>query len=74
MAVFPQFNEKTKEGIFKQQDADECFQNIIGCLDASCQYENEEGIKNSLIKNLFELEFEVTLKNEDLPEEPEKVT
>ena len=27
------FNERTKEGVYKQQDADECFQLLVSSLE-----------------------------------------
>lgn len=29
MTAFPMFAERTKEGVYQQQDADECFQNLL---------------------------------------------
>lgn len=43
MQVFPMFNEREQNGVFKQQDADECFQNIITTLEPVCGYENVQG-------------------------------
>ena len=53
------FAERTKEGVYKQQDADECFQNMVTYLEKIALTEDQEGDKINLVKNLFEIEFEI---------------
>ena len=70
MNIFPMFAEREQGGAFKQQDADECFQNVLQTIEPVCRYETVEGRQSNLIKDLFEIEMEVTLRNADIPEEP----
>ncbi|KAL4446057.1 hypothetical protein ABPG74_011049 [Tetrahymena malaccensis] len=66
MNAFPQFAEKEQGSMaFKQQDADECFQNVIQCLEPQTNYEDELGNKTNLIKDIFEIEYEVKQTNND---------
>jgi len=37
--MFPQFGEMVHQGLYKQQDADECFQNILHTVAPYLQYE-----------------------------------
>ena len=57
--LFPMFAERSKEGGFKQQDADECFQNLLTSLEKVCLAKDPEGDQINLIKKLFEIEFEI---------------
>ncbi len=59
MELFPMFAERTKEGVYKQQDADECFQNMVTYLEKIALTVDQEGDKVNLVKNLFEIEFEI---------------
>ncbi|EGR34188.1 ubiquitin specific peptidase, putative [Ichthyophthirius multifiliis] len=69
MSVFPQFAEKAQGGEYKQQDADECFQNIVQCLEPLTNYEDELGNKTNLIKDLLQIDFEVKYINNDNPDD-----
>ena len=59
MMIFPMFAERMKEGGYKQQDADECFQNLLTYLERVSLTVDQEGDQVNLIKNLFEIEFEI---------------
>lgn len=60
MSAFPAFAEREHGSMaFKQQDADECFQNIVQCLEPNTNYEDELGNKTNLVKDIFEIEYEV---------------
>lgn len=59
MTLFPMFAERSKEGGFKQQDADECFQILLQYLERVCVSTDLEGDQINLIKKLFEIEFEI---------------
>jgi ubiquitin carboxyl-terminal hydrolase 14 len=59
MQIFPQFAEKTSTGVFKQQDADECFQNLLSYLEMVMYTKDMEGDTINLIRDLFEINFEV---------------
>jgi len=71
--MFPQFGEMVHQGLYKQQDADECFQNILHTVAPYLQYENEEGDKFELIDYLFKIELEATLRCAENPDEPPEV-
>ena len=43
MNIFPMFAERTKEGVFKQQDADECFMNVLTYLEKISLTTDQEG-------------------------------
>lgn len=58
--IFPQFGEMVQKGLYKQQDADECFQNMLDVCLPYLSYENEEGDKFDLIDYLFRIQLEVT--------------
>lgn len=61
MHAYQQFAEKDKRSqAYKQQDADEFFQLLLGCLEQCTDYENEEGEKVNLIRELFQIEYQVT--------------
>jgi len=68
--IFPQFGEMVQKGLYKQQDADECFQNMLDVCLPYLSYENEEGDKYDLIDYLFRIPLEVTFKCVENPEEP----
>lgn len=59
MNIFPMFAERTKEGVFKQQDADECFMNVLTYLEKISLTTDQEGDQINLIKKLFEIEYEI---------------
>lgn len=61
--LFPQFAEQDNFGHFKQQDAEECFSQILTILN-----------KNLKTNDLFKISFKVTTKCIDLPDELEVST
>jgi ubiquitin carboxyl-terminal hydrolase 14 len=67
--LIPHFGEMAGKGIYKQQDADECFQGIIDIIFPYLQIQNEEGDKFDLIDYLFRVELETTFKCIENPEE-----
>ncbi|CAD8102562.1 unnamed protein product [Paramecium primaurelia] len=72
--LYPGFAQRENHMSFKQQDADECFQNILQTIEPLTTYENEEGQQKNLVKELFEIELKSTIENQDLPDEPKKVS
>ncbi|CAD8118826.1 unnamed protein product [Paramecium sonneborni] len=72
--LYPDFGQKENQIAYKQQDADECFQNILQTIEPLTSYENEEGQQRNLIKDLFEIELKSTIENQDIPDEPKKVS
>ncbi|KAM3136181.1 hypothetical protein pb186bvf_011640 [Paramecium bursaria] len=67
-SAFPQFMEKDGHGGFKQQDADECFQNILTKIQPQCQIRTGNQDVN-LLKHLFEIQFESIIQTPELPDE-----
>nr|XP_027205275.1 ubiquitin carboxyl-terminal hydrolase 14-like [Dermatophagoides pteronyssinus] len=71
--MFPQFSEKTENGQFAQQDANECWSELIKVLQQKLKIETIEGTTNS--KNFITQYFGGTLQStmkciEDESEEP----
>lgn len=64
MSVFPQFAQRSEHGGFQQQDADECFQNILNMVDPSVS------TGKSLVDQLFSFDVEYTFSNTENEEEP----
>lgn len=71
--MFPQFGEMAGKGLYKQQDADECFQSMLDVVYPHLSYENEEGDKYDLIDYLFRIELEATLRCAENPDEEPQV-
>ena len=55
---------------YQQQDADECYQNINNLLEVSTKYDNEEKEETNVVNDLFRVEFQVSMQNQELPDEP----
>ena len=64
--AFPQFAEKGEHGGFQQQDADECFQNLLTVMEPV--FPNKSG--GSLIEELFGFNVQFELKNTEDENEP----
>lgn len=71
--VVPHFGEMVEKGLYKQQDADECFSSILDMVYPYLTYENEEGDKFDLVDYLFKIELQATLTCIENPEEPPEV-
>lgn len=74
--AYPQFAEKSEHGGFAQQDANECWTEVVRCLQQEVDVPQElskEGAKPSsrFIDQYLGGEFEVTMKCEEAEEEPE---
>lgn len=61
--LFPQFAEQDPHGGYKQQDAEECFSQILTILN-----------KNLKTQDLFKLSFKLTSKCVELPDEPQTIS
>ena len=70
--VFPQFNETDDHGHHKQQDAEECYTNLLTSFKNAVKADEEE--QTDIIEKLFALELENTVKNKENPDEPPQVT
>ena len=72
MAAFPQFSEREQgHDAFRQQDADECFQTLLSAVEPIMKRQ-EQAAERNLIRDLFEIDLRVTLKNTELNAEPVK--
>jgi len=70
-SINPMFAELSeKGGAYRQQDADECFQCILDIVSANVDYEDQEGTKHNVIDYLFRVQYEVTMKCVENPDEP----
>lgn len=74
--AYPQFAEKSEHGGFAQQDANECWTEVVRCLQQEVDVPQElskEAAKpsNRFIDQYLGGEFEVTMKCEEAEEEPE---
>lgn len=74
--AYPQFAEKSEHGGFAQQDANECWTEVVRCLQQEVDVPQElskEGAKpsNRFIDQYLGGEFEVAMKCEEAEEEPE---
>jgi ubiquitin carboxyl-terminal hydrolase 14 len=66
MQVYPQFAEKEQHGGFQQQDADECFQNMLATIEPALKVKNQ-----SLIDKMFSFEIKYKISNAENSEEPD---
>lgn len=69
---FPHFAEKNEQGVFQQQDANECWTQLVRMLQQKLPAENIEGSSTaltSLIDQYFGIDFEATMTCDDAPEE-----
>ncbi|XP_062583237.1 ubiquitin carboxyl-terminal hydrolase 14-like [Saccostrea cucullata] len=74
--AYPQFAEKSEHGGFAQQDANECWTEVVRCLQQKVDVPEElikEGAKpsNKFIDQYLGGEFQSTMKCEESEEEPE---
>jgi ubiquitin carboxyl-terminal hydrolase 14 len=69
--VFPQFDETDDHGHHKQQDAEECYSQLLTAFKNSLKLSEEEG-GGDLVEKLFGIELENTVTNtENNQEEPQ---
>ena len=60
---FPQFAEKGQHGGFQQQDADECFQNLLTVLETTLTSKKNKG--GNVIEDLFRFNIVFELSNRE---------
>lgn len=60
--VFPQFDETDDHGHHKQQDAEECYSQLLTAFKNSLKVPEEEG-GGDLVEKLFGIELESTITN-----------
>ncbi|KAI8595025.1 hypothetical protein EDD21DRAFT_329770 [Dissophora ornata] len=65
--AFPQFSQQGRDGVWMQQDAEECWSQLISTLKAKLR-PHAEG-KQNVISQFMQGEFTTTLKCDDAPEE-----
>lgn len=70
--VYPQFNEVDDHGHHKQQDAEECYTNILMSFKNALKLPDDES--GDMIEKLFGIELVNTVKNKESEAEPEQVT
>jgi len=72
--IFPRFAEKNDHGTFMQQDANECWTELLRILQQKlCPVKGSDTAVNflSIIDQFFGGRFAVTMKNTECEEEPE---
>ncbi|KAI8362006.1 hypothetical protein B0O80DRAFT_476901 [Mortierella sp. GBAus27b] len=70
--AFPQFSQQGRDGVWMQQDAEECWTQLISTLKAKLP-PHQEGTGN-VISQFMQGEFTTTLKCDEAPEEEAVVT
>lgn len=75
--AYPQFAEKGEQGVYQQQDANECWTEIVRCLQQKLpglsDKSQQEGATSTqgFIDQYLAGEYDVTMKCEEAPEEQE---
>ncbi|KAI9227581.1 MAG: hypothetical protein DHS80DRAFT_31640 [Piptocephalis tieghemiana] len=67
--TFPKFAEQGQGGIYAQQDAEECWSDIVTSLKSQVNINSGEGQGDPLIDRYMMGEMETTLKCDEAPEE-----
>ncbi|KAI0214284.1 Ubiquitin carboxyl-terminal hydrolase 14 [Lamellibrachia satsuma] len=77
--AFPQFAEKNDNGEFSQQDANECWNELVRCLQRQLPMSSDDtaeagqgavGLRKSFIDRYFAGEFAITMKCVESDDEP----
>merc|ERR1719431_1018311 len=68
--VFPRFAERGEQGGFQQQDANECWIELMGVLKRHLNMKTADAATKSVIDTYFGLEFETETKCVESDEEP----
>lgn len=73
--AFPHFAEKTEQGIYQQQDANECWTQVIRMIQQKLPGEKGSGdvaeSSSSFVDQYFGVENKITMKCDEATEEPE---
>lgn len=72
--MFPQFDETDDHGHHKQQDAEECYSQLLASFKGSLKLPEDESGSADLVEKLFGTELVNTVKNKESEEEPAQVT
>lgn len=74
--AFPQFAQTGDNGAYRQQDASECWSELLKMLQQKLPSKETAELKkyNSFIEQFFGGKFQVTMKCDEAPEEPVKVS
>jgi ubiquitin carboxyl-terminal hydrolase 14 len=78
--AFPHFAEKTEQGVFQQQDANECWTQLVRMLQQKLPAEKSISMgseashsPSSLIDQYLGIDFETTMQCDEAPEEPKSI-
>uniref|UniRef100_A0A914EAC9 Ubiquitin carboxyl-terminal hydrolase n=1 Tax=Acrobeloides nanus TaxID=290746 RepID=A0A914EAC9_9BILA len=69
-STFPQFATRTEQGIFQQQDANECWTEVLRMLANEVDYKPPYAESSVKIAQFLQGQFAVSLTNLEDPEEP----
>ena len=69
-STFPQFATRTEQGIFQQQDANECWTEVLRMLANEVDYKPPSAESPVKIAQFLQGQFAVSLTNLEDPEEP----
>jgi len=85
--VFPHYAEKTEQGVFQQQDANECWTQLVRMLQQRIPAVNSRSIgdvstsgaaagdsNSSLVDQYFGIDFKASMKCDEAPDEPESIS
>lgn len=70
-STFPRFNETGGRGVYKQQDAEECFSTMLDTLSQKLFVQDEHGNSVNLVNSLFNIEYRTEMKCAECDEAPE---
>ena len=74
---FPQFAQQGAGGLYMQQDAEECYSQVLNCfrekLDSASAAASSEENNKQVVKDLFGIEMETHLVSEESKEEVKEV-
>ena len=71
--VYPQFDETDDHGHHKQQDAEECYSQLLTSFKNALKLNDDETGSTDLVEKLFGIELVNTVKNKESEEEPVQV-
>lgn len=71
--AFPQFDQTDNSGHHMQQDAEECWSQLIDAFKRANLKKEIDGKQVNLVDHLFDIEFESTTKNALNPDEPAQI-
>jgi ubiquitin carboxyl-terminal hydrolase 14 len=69
-STFPQFNQMDESHNYRQQDADECWNSLLGVVGTKLRCLTAEGTEASVVDALFNIPVHTRYSNTEAPEEP----